>query len=778
MTVTSKEFDVKCRSQHTFAFYIFCLLWGFTTTSNANGLPTQVDDEKTKALEDASRKRIEVKDEEQISENVIEKSDESENDSIIYETRISKLPANQRIAGAAHRIDEEDLNKHKHDDIHQVLAQTPGVYVREEEGFGLRPNIGMRGGNSNRSDKLTLMEDGVLIAPAPYSAPAAYYFPLTMRMTGIDVYKGPAATRFGPNTIGGAIDLKTRAIPYSGIHGILDLAYGSFETTKVLGSLGYGSKHIGFLSEVALLNSGGFKSSNLGGTHGFSRVDAMLKARVNTDLEKSAWHRLDFEVGYGQEDSEETYLGLTLDDFVQNPNRRYDTTASAKLDWHHTQARVRYRFQKDEKIDFRTTLYRNDLWRDWSKINGVQGGADLHSTLLNPPVTGRGARTLAILRGAVISEDENEAIRYGTNSRRYVSQGIHSEYNHRFAQKRTSQTLRMGARFHHDSVVRDEFELNTFLGLNGLESFGDGRNQLRNEKGETLSLALNTMGELAFGDFLVVPSLRFEWMYGSLTNLDVENDRDTAARSFLSPGLGVAYAFPYGILGFVGVHRGFSPVAPGQASDVQPEESWNSELGIRLNQEHLNLNAAGFTNFYQNILGNCSFAAGCDPSDVTLQFNGGRALAAGAELAGQARFPLSALSEARVNANYTFTHTQFLSEFRSSFPQYGDVNAGAPLPYIPTHRFQISPELQISRWSMNVAMNYRGRMFDSAEAAEPLIRPLFIVNASTSYALFEDLDIYFKIENMFNARAIVSWRPFGARPNKPLTAMLGLRGTL
>ena len=77
------------------------------------------------------------------------------------------------VPGSAHVITNEALAVFIESDILRVLRTVPGVYLQEEEGFGLRPNIGIRGSGLDRSARIALLEDGLLIAPAPYSAPSA-----------------------------------------------------------------------------------------------------------------------------------------------------------------------------------------------------------------------------------------------------------------------------------------------------------------------------------------------------------------------------------------------------------------------------------------------------------------------------------------------------------------------------------------------------------------------------------------------------------------------------
>ena len=126
-------------------------------------------------------------------------------------TIIGKKSAAVDVPGSAHVIDTEELQTFVNSDVLRVLRTVPGVYVQEEEGFGLRPNIGIRGSGLDRSSRIALLEDGVLIAPAPYSAPAAYYFPTQRRMSAMEVLKGPSSIRVGSRTTGGAVNMLSRA---------------------------------------------------------------------------------------------------------------------------------------------------------------------------------------------------------------------------------------------------------------------------------------------------------------------------------------------------------------------------------------------------------------------------------------------------------------------------------------------------------------------------------------------------------------------------------------
>ena len=49
----------------------------------------------------------------------------------------------KNLSGSGFQISDADLAKHGYTDLNQIISSVPGVYVREEDGFGLRPNIGL-----------------------------------------------------------------------------------------------------------------------------------------------------------------------------------------------------------------------------------------------------------------------------------------------------------------------------------------------------------------------------------------------------------------------------------------------------------------------------------------------------------------------------------------------------------------------------------------------------------------------------------------------------------
>src|SRR5687768_7393277 len=218
------------------------------------------------------------------------------------------------IPGSAQYISPKEIQKFSYTDINRTLRAVPGVNMQEEDGFGLRPNIGLRGTGVERSSKITIMEDGILMAPAPYADPAAYYFPTIGRMQGVEIIKGSSQINYGPFTTGGAINLISTQIPED-FSGRINLLAGNFGGKSLHAFVGNAHKNVAYSAESFQYSSDGFKQLDGGGNTGFDKKDYLAKFRLNSNEDAKVYQSLTFKVGQASETSNETYLGLTENDF-------------------------------------------------------------------------------------------------------------------------------------------------------------------------------------------------------------------------------------------------------------------------------------------------------------------------------------------------------------------------------------------------------------------------------------------------------------------------------
>ena len=214
----------------------------------------------------------------------------------------------------------------------------------------------------------------------------------------------------------------TRSVSTQGHEGGIDLAAGMRRTQKVHTFYGFGDRFYGVLIEGASIKSDGFKELDGGGDTGFDKFEVMLKLRVNNDPGANVHHRLDLKLGYSDERSHETYLGLTEDDFKANPFRRYAASQLGLMEWGESQLKLTYSTFIGENIESRITAYRNDFARSWRKLNGFAGGINIDSVLRNPDPRENFYPTLT---GEYDWQDGSDPLlAIGVNKRTYVAQGV------------------------------------------------------------------------------------------------------------------------------------------------------------------------------------------------------------------------------------------------------------------------------------------------------------------------------------------------------------------
>ena len=675
-----------------------------------------------------------------------------------------------RVAGSAHVVDEETLEAFEYNDIGRAVAGVPGMSSRGEDGYGLRPNLGIRGANSDRSAKLTLMEDGVLLAPAPYAAPAAYYFPMTTRMVGIEVFKGPAATRHGPQTVAGAVNLRTRAVPRGFAYGV-DLAGGTRQTGKLHAHAGYGGRTAGVLVEGVHLRTAGFKELDTGGPTGFDRTEVMVKSywRPSPD------HRLQLKLGYANETSNETYLGLSALDYEDNPYRRYAASSLGLMDWTRTQAELQWTGQLGPWWTVRSVAYHHYLDRSWTKLNRFgDGGPDLHS-LMQSSGAGQSGVYLAVLRGDEDSLGDAQNLMVGDNHRTFHSAGWQTTLRGTRYGENVNHQLELGLRLHQDKVWRVHTEDAYAMRKGELAALGQPTETTLDSVAAARALAVHAHDEMTWGRLAVLPGLRTEVVQTERSDVGVDV-LGPVTRVTLLPGAGALYSLTPWVHGFVGAHRGFSPVAPGQPEDVRPEISWNYEAGVRVDEGDRRIELVGFFNDYSNLTGQCTLSGGCVGDSVDRQFNGGDVHIWGVEsVAGRTLRP--GAFTIPIELSYALTQSRFQTGFVSAFPQFGTVEAGDHLPYVPTHQAAARTGLQHDRFALNLGVTWRSALLDQAglPGGDTDLPDLLLIDASASLQVRPHVAVYGTGTNLAGNDAMVSWRPYGARPTAPRQVMVGVK---
>jgi Fe(3+) dicitrate transport protein len=700
----------------------------------------------------------------------------------------SKDNVRQQV-GAAAFVDAQEIRAQNYTNVSRVLQRVPGVYVRDEDGLGNFPNISIRGADGTRSEKATVMEDGILSAPAPYSAPGAYYSPRIARMSGIEILKGSSQVRYGPHTTGGVINYLSTPVPdvrsaYS------RYTFGSNGTQLFLGQYGdvvtTDDGTFGYLLELHSQGSDGFRTIRgyEGNDTGFELFEPMLKTfwEPNSDLEQ----RIEFKFGYTDFDANESYLGLSETDVRLTPYDRYSSTVFDNFDSDHLRTHLRWQIKPTDTLSLESTAYFNRFNRNWFRLNSVGstvnpaidshgrivGGSSLHTSLLE------GSPNLGVLQGTAPG-----AIGVRAANRMYESYGWQNTATLDFDTGTIGHTLTGGVRLHADYEDRQQWV--DVYNANGNDGYSRLRQGIAGEetdrRQEVFATSFFVEDSIRIGQLTVKPGLRYEKLQMDLNERGTRlgGDLDTYAA-----GAGITYDLSDANTLFGGVFRGISTPGPEAylVQGIDVEQSVGYEAGIRHRREAFSTELAGFVTDYANLVGtDTGLGVGADAN-----LNAGQATVWGFEsmvsydpMANQ-----GAPFELPLYVNATWTSAELENALASGGAEniYAGGTAGASLPYVPAWKLAGGVGFKYGPLGMNLDGTWVDEVFGTADNfSSPVTSPrqgiidsALVFDLSASYQIGEHVKMLSGVQNLFDETYISSRLPDGPRNTAPRTVFIGV----
>jgi Fe(3+) dicitrate transport protein len=673
-----------------------------------------------------------------------------------------------RLPGSEGLVSHDDIRKARPLSGNEMLRAVAGVYVQDEEGIGLRANIGIRGLDPDRSRTVLILEDGVPVSLNPYGEPELYYTPPIDRMQRIEVLKGSGSILHGPQTIGGVINFVTADPPLVPEVGASLFGGG--------GGFLKASVHAGGTWETAGLRVASVhrRADDFRGLR-FSQTDILLK----TTMSLGALDVVGLKVGAYVEESNATYVGLT--DSLYRANPLAYPSADDLLSVKRLTGALSHERQVGDATRVRTVVYAYTTTRDWSRQDYAYSSTG--ASIIPANSTGNRDRSFEVagvesrLRGPTALGHLEAGVR------------VHGEWARDQMINGATATARSGA-------IRDD------------------------EKRRGRALAAFAQHQFVFGPRVqITPGVRAEYFAFERKVLRARVRRETSSGTTrlpedvdvrtsddimaIVPGVGVSYYAASRATLFAGVHRGFAPprtkdafvltdpvLAPGQqvpepvSLQLDAETSWNGEVGARTRPfGNVAFDVTAFVLDFSNQIITPSASAG-SVAQARLA-NQGATRHAGFEAAlevdwralGGARIPLRTLVQ------YTFVDARFSKDrFIVSGADTINVN-GNELPYAPRHRVNVGVSLDgVGGFDVRLDGTMLSELFadnfetreGSANGRNGVIPGYHLWNASASYALPSGASVVAAVKNIFDARYIASRRPEGIKPGLPRLVQVGV----
>lgn len=688
--------------------------------------------------------------------------------------------------GSAHVVTEKELQKFEYTNVHKVLQAVPGVYVRDEDGSGFFPRIGIRASSSGRSDRISIMEDGVPAAMAPYGNTSAYFFPNIGRMRSVEILKGPEVLLYGPQTTSGAINLLSTAIPDQS-SGFVNAEVGEFSSRRLHAHYGGTHGQWGYLLETYQRDTDGFHDIDRSSRDaGIDSEEYLGKLRWRSADDARFRQQVDIKYQYAREYANVSYLGLTDADFRRDPNRRYGLSELERMDRGRKGYSVQHQFAFSDDTRLTSTWYDYETHRFYDRLNQINGigiGAAGITSMIN-----NNAADAALLQGILDGTADTthpNGVRYGSNHQAYDSRGLQLELEHYFRTGSVDHELILAARRHEDithNAAKGRGNV-IYQQVNG-SLVHVSTATASPQRGSADASAFWIADRVSIGNWTLLPIARHEEI-DSKANLASDATaaqraaRNTNSISHTTLGLGVNYRVNNNWTLLAGVHEGFAPPGNSVPKGSKGEESLNYELGARYRAGALGVDAIAFYSDYSNALRNCMVANPCASGAVDGSEQAGEKEVYGLELGIFAELYRTGNLSFPMRLAYTYTDGEHT---RASDVPTG-VQKGDVLDYTPRHIAQLQLGVESDRgWKSYLTASYidgscTNTSCDRDGVDDSFLRTdsLLTLDLAASYALSNQAELYARIENILDEQEITHRGSDGARGNMGRNGSVGLR---